>query len=227
MYEGLTKLMPMTTIKVTQFVLGGAGDPTAHAYFVGEINDDTIQLGNIVAQPHTLMLRSLSATPAVESYGRLVFRGWTTEYTFLLRNEFVSVNFDLTGEANTSTTINIGWDAAIIVEGRNVTAFNPAGAEAWQDPFGQPLKAGPDGAALDPNNLALPTGVAAGSRQRAHVGITGFSDRGMSQSPAGEPIALNLDGTPRKISGSRGPIIRAYQIYDSIPMVGTLRLRLY
>jgi hypothetical protein len=227
MYEGLTKLMPMTTIKVTQFVLGGAGDPTAHAYFVGEINDDTIQLGNIVAQPHTLMLRSLSATPAVESYGRLVFRGWTTEYTFLLRNDFVSVSFDLTGEANTSTTINIGWDAAIIVEGRNVTAFNPAAAAAWQDPFGQPLKAGPDGAALDPNNLALPTGVAAGSRQRAHVGITGFSDRGMSQSPAGEPIALNLDGTPRKISGSRGPIIRAYQIYDSIPMVETLRLRLF
>jgi hypothetical protein len=226
MYEGLTRLQPLTTIKVTQFVLGGVGDPTIHAYFVGEINDDTIVFGNLVAEPHTLMLRAINATPTVESYGRLVFRGWRTEYTFLLRNEFMSINFDLTGEAISSTTVNIGWDAAIIVEGRNVTAFNPVGADAWQDPYGQPLKAAPDGAPLDPNNLALPNGVAVGSRQRAHVAVTGFSDRGMSQSPSGEPIALNLDGTPRKISGSRRPIIRAYQIYDSIEMISTLRLRL-
>lgn len=227
MYEGLTKLQPMTTIKVTQFVLGGSGDPTSHAQYVGQINEDTLQIGNVVATPHTLMLRSLAATPAVESHGELVFRGWTTEYTFLLRNETVPVCFDIAGEADSTEEVNIGWDAAIIVEGRNVKAFDPAGAAAWQDPYGQPLKAASDGSPLDPNNLALPEGVAAGSRQRAHVGITGYSERGMSQAPAGEPIALNLDGTPRKISPSRPPIIRAYQIYPSIPMVGTLALRLF
>jgi hypothetical protein len=229
MYEGLTKLQPMTTVKVTQFVLGGAEDPTRNTVFVGTINSKAIGLGFLNIEPHTMMLRSISATPAVESFGRLVRRGWTAEYTFLIRNEYAEVSFDLTDPVAVGDfrRVNIGWDAAIIVEGRNVKAFHPAGAAADQDPYGQPLKPGPDGAPLDPNNLALPDGVAVGSKQRAHVGVTGFSDRGMSQSPAGEPIALNLDGTPRKVSGTYPPIIRAYQIYEAVDMIDKLKLRLY
>ena len=227
LYEGLTKLQPMTTIKVTQFVLGGAEDPTRNTVFVGTINSKAIGLGFLNIEPHTMMLRSISATPAIESFGRLVKRGWTAEYTFLIRNEYVDVTFLTSGEAAATEVVNVGWDAAIIVEGRNAKAFNPAGAAAWQDPYGQPLKPGPDGAPLDPNNLALPDGVAAGSKQRAHVAVTGFSERGMSQSPAGEPIALNLDGTPRKVTDARPPIVRAYQIYEAVDMIDKLKLRLY
>ena len=227
LYEGLTKLQPMTTIKVTQFVLGGAEDPTRNTIYVGTINSKAIGLGFLNIEPHTMMLRSISATPAIESFGRLVRRGWTAEYTFLIRNEYVDVTFVTVGEANATEVVNVGWDAAIIVEGRNVRAFNPVGAAAWQDPYGQPLKAGPDGAPLDPNNLSLPDGVAVGSKQRAHVGITGFSDRGMSQSPAGEPIALNLDGTPRKVTDARPPIVRAYKIYEAVDMIDKLKLRLF
>ena len=229
MYEGLTKLQPMTTVKVTQFVLGGAEDPTRNTVFVGTINSKAIGLGFLNIEPHTMMLRSISATPAVESFGRLVRRGWTAEYTFLIRNEYAEVAFDLIDpvEVDNFWRVNIGWDAAIIVEGRSVKTFNPIGADVWKDPYGQPLKPGPDGAPLDPNNLALPDGVAVGSKQRAHVGITGFSNRGMSQSPAGEPIALNLDGTPRKVSDTYPPIVRAYQIYEDVDMIDVLKLRLF
>jgi hypothetical protein len=226
MYEGLSTLKPMTTIKVTQFVLGGADDPTKHCRYVGYINSDTFQLGSLQIDPHELMLRSITATPTVEPWGSLVRKGWSVDYAFLFNETIAEVNFDEEGEAAESIESSIGWDAAIIVEGRNVKAFNPADADAWKDPYGQPLKPGPDGAPLDPDNLSLPEGVDPDSKQRAHVAITGFSERGMSQSPAGEPIALNLDGTPRKISSTRPPIVRAYQIYESIPMVGTLQLRL-
>jgi len=226
MYEGLTKLQPMTTIKVTQFVLGGAEDPTLNTKFVGTINSKAISLGFLTIEPHTMMLRSINATPAIESFGRLVRRGWTAEYTFLIRNEHVLVTFSVE-DPPVSELVNVGWDAAIIVEGRNVKAFDPDAAAAWQDPYGQPLKAGPDGAPLDPNNLSLPDGVAVESRQRAHVGITGFSDRGMSQSPAGEPIALNLDGTPRKVTSTQLPIVKAYQIYEDVDMLYQLKLRLF
>jgi len=236
-YDGVSTLKPMTSIKVTQFVLGGADDPTKHCYLVGRINapanpsdpnaNQNIQLGTLSILPHTLMLRAINATPTVESWKNLIFRGWNVEYTFLLRDQFVSVNFDNSGEAATSTKVNIGWDMAVILEGRNVKCFNPAGASAWQDAFGQPLKPGSDQAPLDPNNPVLCPPLTAGETAPACVRTPGISERGISQAVAAAPIALNPDGTPRKLSGSRGPVIWAYQIYDDFDMVNILQLRLY
>ena len=237
MYEGVSTLKPMTSIKVTQFVLGGADDPTKHCYLVGRINapanpsdpdaNQNIQLGTLSILPHTLMLRAINATPTVESWKNLIFRGWNVEYTFLLRDQYVPVNFDSSGEAATTTKVNIGWDMAVILEGRNVKCFNPAGASAWQDAFGQPLKPGSDQAPLDPNNPVLCPPLTAGETAPACVMTPGISERGVSQAVAGAPIALNPDGTPRYITGSRGPVVWAYQIYDHFDMVNILQLRLY
>jgi hypothetical protein len=227
MYDGVSTLNPMTSIKVSQFVLGGADDPTKHCYLVGRINETEMQLGTLSILPHTLMLRSINASPTVESWGSLIFRGWNVEYTFLLRDQHVAVNFDLSGEATAATLVNIGWDMAVILEGRNVACFNPATGAAWQDPFGQPLKPGDDQVPLDPANPVLCPPLTIGDRAPACVRTPGMSGRGVSQAVASSPIALNPDGTARKLTGARKPVIWAYQIHPHFDMVNTLQLRLY
>lgn len=237
LYEGLTRLEPMTTIKVTQFKLGGTDDPTADSKYVGYINDRDMQIGSRRLKTHTVMFRAFNATPAVESWGSLIKRGWSCEYTFLVRNQILEYDagaapglvFGFEGDG-TPLLADIGWDAAVIVEGRNVICFDPAaaGAPPFRDPFGQPLKVGEDKVPLIPANPELATGLAAGDRARACVSISGFSDRGVSQSPAAEPIALNFDGTPRKIEpGVYEPFVERHQIYEDVDLVGVLKLRLY
>jgi len=226
-YDGVSTLKPMTSIKVSQFVLGGSGDPTKHCYLVGRINEVQMELGTLSILPHTLMLRAINATPTVESWQNLIFRGWNVEYTFLLRDQFVAVNFDLAGEAGSSTLVNIGWDMAVILEGRNVTCFNPAGASAWQDAFGQPLAPGDDQVPLDPANPALCPPLLPGDKAPACVRTPGTSARGISQAVAASPIALNPDGTARKVTASREPVIWAYQVHPHFDMVNILQLRLY
>lgn len=226
MYDGISTLKPMTSIKVSQFVLGGSGDPTQHCYLVGRINKFEISLGTLLIRPHTLMLRAINSSPTVESWGRFIFRGWNVEYTFLLRDQLVPVNFDTSGAATSTTLINIGWDMAVILEGGNVICFDPAGASAWQDPFGQLLKNGDDQVPADPANPVLCPPLVAGQKAPAAVQIPGMSERGISQAVASRPIALNPDGTPRKISGVYKPVVWAYQIHEHFDMVDILRLRL-
>lgn len=224
LYEGLSVLRPLTSIKVTQFVLGGSGDPTFACQFVGTVNRDVIQLGSLNIKPHELMLRGINATPTVEPWGRFVLRGWNVEFTFLFKRLTVPVNFDQDGgEWNVETDVDIGWDVPVIVEGRNVIAFNPGAASVWEDYAGQPLKCGSDGNVIVP--LSLPDGISPGDRVRACVPIFASSERSYGQAPSSEPIALNANGTARYLV-SRKPIVWAYQIYPDIPMVGTLQLRL-
>lgn len=230
--EGLTRFMPMTTIKFTQFVLGGFGDPTAHCRHVGKINSEQIRVSSLDILPHELMLRSINATPTVEPWGGLVRRGWNVEYSFLFKPEVVNINYCERGSSGACTeqvATNIGWDAAIIVEGRNVVAYDPADpAEdlTWRDPYALPLQKGSDGTIIDPDNLALTGGVAPGEIVPAHVRVAGFSDRNETQAVANDPVALNADGTPRKLSDAVDPLVWAYQIYEDINMTTTLGLRL-
>lgn len=230
LYEGLTRLNPVSTIKVTQFVLGGTGDPTEHVQHVGKVNLLPITIGSLTCPQHTLMFRSYSASPTVESWGRLVLKGWSCEYVFAYRSQIVvyDVVDSTTNNWHGRYKVDIGWDAGIIVEGRNVICFTPAGAAAYKDPFGQPLKVGEDKVPLVPANPELATGLAVGERAHACVKIPGFSDRGVSQAPAAEPIALNFDGTPRTIEpGVYEPLIERHQLYEDVDLVGELKLRLY
>lgn len=230
-YEGLTGFVPLTTIKVTQFLLGGDTDPTSHSMFVGSINSQPItSLGSLYIHPHTLMLRSVSATPAVESWGRFVKVGWNAEYTFMYKNTPAKINYGNPGtgyRVADSKFEYIGWDVPVVVEGRNVICGDPAAASAWQDPYGIPLKKGEDGAVEDPAALERAPNVAFGSRQRANVS-TAVTPRALSQAVASQPVALNDDGTPRKIvPGTYEPLVWAYQIYNAVDLVKELRLRLY
>ena len=228
-YEGLTILKPVSSIRFTQFVLGGSGDPTEHCAYVGMINRDRLQLGSLTILPHELMLRGVSSSPTVESWAGLVLRGWNVEYAFLLKKTTASITKyvanPFVGDIPAAEEIQVGWDMPVILEGRNVWCFDPAAPEAHQDPYGLPLKKGDDDAILDPDNLELADGVAIGDIQRAHVKIGGFSARGTSQAPANEPVALNPDGSPRLV-GEFDPIVHLHQVYEDFNMRDTLRLRI-
>jgi hypothetical protein len=229
-YEGLSILKPVSSIRFTQFVLGGSEDPTEHCAYVGMINRDRLQLGSLAILPHELMLRGVSSSPTVESCAGLVRRGWNVLYTFLLKKTTDSITkytVNPFGEdIPPAEDIQVGWDMPVILEGRNVyCGFDPAAPEAHQDPYGLPLKKGDDDAILDPDNLELADGVAIGDIQRAHVKIGGFSARGTSQAPASEPVALNPDGTPRLVRDFH-PIVHLHQVYEDFYMRDTLRLRI-
>jgi hypothetical protein len=235
-YESLTKMEPMAVVKVSKFKLGGGvTDPTHDAFYVGYINSVPQAVGRLVVGVHKMMFRSFSATPAVESYGRFVKIGWRCEYTFTIRRQNVdyyvppSPMVEVAGDAKLSD-IDIGWDAAIIVEGRNVKCFDVAAAvaagEIEKDPYGQPLKVGEDKVPLIPASPELADGLLPLDRAPACVKIPGFSDRGVSQAPASLPIALNWDGTPRKIDDSRGPLVERHQIYKDADLFSILELRL-
>lgn len=224
LYEGLTFFMPLTTITVSQFVIG-TSDPTIHSRFVGHINSDQLRIGSLTILPHELMLKNVSVRPVMESHGSIVYRGYNVDYKFLHRVNYASVSLtEGIGSWPGYTEIPIGWDIAVPVEGRNVLAFNPAAANAWEDPYGQPLKM-EDGLVASP--LALASGVTAGTRQRAHVRIAASDGNGSSLAAASAPVALNANGTPRLVSNLLPPIVWAYQIYPEIPMLETLQLRLY
>jgi len=72
-------------------------------------------------------------------------------------------------------------------------------------------------------------GVAAGEKVRGLVKIQGIVDNNAiaRQSPSASPIALNEDGTPRKIDDTRDPLVYAYQVHDAINITTTLGLRIY
>ena len=66
---------------------------------------------------------------------------------------------------------------------------------------------------------------------RAMVGIPSIDGQGgMFQRPASSPVALNSNGTPRKIDQNAAnpldPIVLRYQVQQDIDFASTLNLRL-
>lgn len=230
LYEDLTTLQPMARINVTQFVLG-TSDPTTACRWVGKINSEYITLGSLRIEPHQLMFRGASIKPVVETYRNIILRGWNVTYSFWFKENKTPINVtEEGGEWRTFTRVPIGWDIAVPNAGRSVRAFNPSAANAWQEPYGQPLKFGtPDhpthpGVIISP--LSLPDGVTAGEKQAACVRVHGLAGNATSQAVAAQPIALNVDGTPRKVNSSRYPIVWAWQVYDDVNLTEELELRL-
>ena len=99
LYEGVTKLEPVVSIHVEQFMWP---DPTANAMHVGKVNKEQWTLGQMVMPPRSVMLRAMNTQPAVEDYGGNLYRGWTATYEFLYRRNYVGGSID----------DFIGWDWA-------------------------------------------------------------------------------------------------------------------
>lgn len=228
-YDGVTTLRPLVRITISQWV---PEDPTLHAEHVGSINEEDISLKSLLIRPHQLLFSSMDATPAVESFSGVTYSGWRAEYEFLFKRNYQRVWLD-PGPAPVDG-VSIGWDIAVPQTGFNVRAFDPDGAGASDDIFGQPLKHGEKGTKYygkivppDAGGYELPDGVAVGSKARAMVLVFSHQGGGSSQTPSAQPIPLNDNGRPRKIDDNHKPIVYAYQVYPSINITNTLGLRLF
>lgn len=196
MYDGISYLTAMVNISVDQLE---PTDPTRHISHCGKVNKVLMSLGSLSMEPRTLMFRGVSCKPTVESYGKLIFRGWVATYEFCYRSDT--------------------WDMRIPQSGINVKAFAPANPRNDQDVFGQFLKQ--VNGKVKTNPLELFETLTAGEKCRAAVRVHSF-DAGATQLPAAQPIALNDDGTPRK----GAPLVKRYCPYDQIDLAQTLQLRL-
>lgn len=221
-YEGVTKLVPITTIRVDQFE---RIDPLRWSIYAGYINDGNMTFGVQTFLKHTVMFRGVSCKPHVETFRNVTYRGWMATFEFQQKNN--DVLLEPSSGAGNPVRVDVGWDRLQIVEGYNV--LNVAGAQNRQDvdPFGMALKHAA-GEVVIP--LTLVDGTE-GKRVRAMVGIPSQdANGGMFQRPASAPVALNLDGTPRLVypaqAASLKPIVERYQVQNDIDLVATLGLRL-
>jgi hypothetical protein len=218
MYDGVTAFDALVTISISQFE---QNDPTKHARHVGAINKEQITLGSLVMPPHTVMFRGLSCQPATESWGDLLYKGWSCTYEFAYKANDTSIHFGADGDGGFQT-VELGWDIALPQTGFNVKAFAPPGDAAKDEVTGQPLKH-KDGKIDSPE--ALPDGIAAGKKVRGMIEVFEYENGGRSQLPCAQPIALNDNGRPR--NADLTPLVYGYQVHRDIDLTQTLGLRFF
>lgn len=210
-YDGVTKVVPVTTIAIEQWE---ANDPTKHCEHCGKVNSALFRVGSLNCEKRTVMFRGLSARPAIESWGQNIYRGWQITYEFAYRPNFGTwYQHDSPEE--------VGWDILIPQSGFNVKAFAVPGGGDRQD-YGQPLKHNA-GKIADP--LALPDNINAGDKVRGMVKVHEYENGGASQLPSAQPIPLNDDGSPRIDTADPKVIVRRYQVQEVMDFA-TLQLRL-
>lgn len=235
MYDGVTNLTPLIKITISQFEMQ---DPTYACRFVGTINEEDIPLGTLLIRPHQVLFSGVNFTPAVERFGDITYRGWQGQYEFLYKENPQGISFPLANGQHEIRRVRIGWDIAVPQTGFNCRAFVTAPGNELEDVFGQPLKHGDKGSRFygrifrdDEGDLRLPDDVTPGDKVRCMVTVFSYQGGGASQIPSAQPIALNDNGTPRKLgfvgfAGDIEPIVYAYQVYDSVNITNTLGLRL-
>lgn len=236
LYEVVTKPTAVVTIHIDQWE---NEDPTKHCLHVGKTNNKTELLGSLSMARRTIMFRGVQSRPATESWGGVLYRGWNCSYEFLYKPNICEYHFGAIGlNVVNVTKAPVGWDVLQPLSGFNVRAFNPAGAAAEKDPYGQPLKTyGSEatgnqvpgqivGTGNDGQQLALPDGIAVGDKVRATVKI-GITGGYTGQRPSAQPIPLNPDGTPRAETADPKVIVFRYKVTEEIDFKTTFKLRLY
>ena len=211
--DGVTRMEPITTIRVTQF---NSFPGTVFQRYAGYVNLETMNLGSyMTCDPSTVLFRGVEAQPHVETFGNAVFSGFMNSYEFAYKANEV----EAPGYAG-----KYGWDMALPVTGFNCKAFTPNLVQTTSDNYAMPLKRdGEYGPIVQP--LALQDGVAVGDKVRAMVRIAG-SEKTINQQPSAQPIALNEDGTPRSPNATPKVLIWRVRTQLNINLTQTLLLRL-
>lgn len=222
LYEGVTKLVPIVTITVDQWE---ANDPTRNNEHAGKINANPYRIGSLSVPTACLMFRGVQTKPAVESWGDAVYRGWQASYEFLFKRNRAMFSDENGVQPD---WFAVGWDHLQPVSGFNCKAFNPVGANAQQDPYGQPLKWKSEGEVDEP--LALPDGIVVGDKVRAQVKV-GVRGGKQGQRPSAQPIPLNngagaVAGTPRKETANPKVLVERYRVAE-VMNFAELNLRIY
>jgi hypothetical protein len=201
LYEGVTRLEALVTISVTQFE---EIDPTRHCLFAGAVNQNPLKIGSLSCPPRSVMFRGVQTTPAVETFGGAQYSGWTANYEFAYRRNYVGAPVDAA----------IGWDWAQPVSGFNVKAITPVGPISGDiDVYGQPLK---HLSSKVTTPLALPDTVNVNDKVRACVRIFERDDGGITQRPSAQPIALTNEGYPRSDTATPPVLVYRYQVQPDV-----------
>lgn len=212
MMDGITQMLPVTTIRITQFNMFPG---TVFAEHCGKINLETMNLGSfLTCAPNTVLFRGVEAQPHVETFGIAVVSGFMNSYEFAYRPNRV--------EVPNIPADDFGWDMVIPHTGFNVKAFTPSDTTD-KEVFAQPLKH-QGGKVVVP--FALMDGISPGRKVRAMVPIHDPEDGGVRQSPSAQPVALNDDGTPRSPNSDPPVLLWRVQVQERINLTQLLQLRL-
>ncbi|NBW21061.1 MAG: hypothetical protein EBR82_75170, partial [Caulobacteraceae bacterium] len=212
MIDGITQMLPITTIRVTQFNFFPG---TIFSGECGKINMETMTLGSyLTCKPNTVLFRGVEAAPHVETFGTMTYRGFMNSYEFAYRPNRVDIPGYLADD--------FGWDVVLPHTGYNVKSFTPS-STTDKEVFAQPLKH-QGGKVVVP--FALMDGILAGTKVRAMVPVHDTEDGGVRQQPSAQPVALNDDGTPRA-SNSDPPVkLWRIQVQEQTNLTQFLQLRL-
>jgi hypothetical protein len=155
---------------------------TGNLIAIGDINSDDTNFGALEIKKNKCMLRSISVRPVVETFGATLYRGFTRSYEFAIHYR--------------------GWYIDQILEGFNIKNQNLNGVGVWNEGLNLQHE---DGKVAQPLRLADNTN---GKKMRAVIPIATL-DGGWMQRPSAQPVALNIDGTPRNAEAN-GVLRRKY-----------------
>jgi hypothetical protein len=212
MMDGITQMLPITTIRVTQFNFFPG---TIFSGECGKINIETMNLGSyLTCKPNTVLFRGVEAQGHVETFGTVTYRGFLNSYEFAYRPNKVEIP-DYPAD-------DFGWDTVIPHTGYNVKSFTPS-STADREVFAQPLKH-QGGKVVVP--FVLMEGISANAKVRAMVPVHDPEDGGVRQSPSAQPVALNDDGTPRSPNSDPPVKLWRVQVQERTNLTQLLQLRL-
>jgi hypothetical protein len=210
MYEGITRLEPVTTIVIEEFE---KEDPTKYCDLVGVVNQELFFIGSLTCDKRTLMFRGLQARPTVESWGGELYRGWTVSYEFVFRRNYVRGLY-YNGQLYDD---NLGWDIAVPQSGFNIINKSAALGGGIHEVGSLALAHSAEGKIANwPDDPDLVEGTE-GKKVRGMVLVASYgTDGGASQLPCAQPIPLNADGTPRSSTANPKVIVRRWCVHRDV-----------
>ncbi|NBW09333.1 MAG: hypothetical protein EBR82_15040 [Caulobacteraceae bacterium] len=189
MYDGISVPSPVITVSIEQF----DNYPTLGLEETGQVNKDDFEFLGLSVWRYTCMLRGINVRPAVEAFGDLVYRGFVRTFEFVIRPRG-------------------GWKIKQVIEGFNIKNDGLGRNDVYQDGLALVHK---NGRVQEPPN-GQKTLVKPGEKVRAVIPIHSL-DGGWMQRPSAQPVALNIDGTPRNVD-TQIPKVLTKQYITSRPV---------
>ena len=224
-YDGVSKMVPMTTIRVDQYE---PRDPMINTEWVGCINSEDIWMGGRKFPKHTIMLRGVSSKAHVETFRDQQFRGWIATYDLAHRMNMVTI-------PPSTTPFALGWDRLQPLEGFYVKNNRKNDPDVDVNALSLEhldYKVKVNAPLAPPAAYEYAAGTQ-GEKVRAQVAFP-CPTGGWAQRPSASPVALNADGTPRNVQkvDNNGdpvyyPLVYRYQVQDDADLVTVMNLRLF